>query len=50
MAQPFPVQAVLGTRVPWTLPVELLSAVSLLPPQSLLTGEIMDGTRFWGLA
>lgn len=50
MAQPFPVQAVLGTRVPWALTVELLSAVSLLPPQSLLTGEIMDGTRFWGLA
>lgn len=46
----FPVQGVLGIRVPWTLTVELLSPVFLLPPQSLLTGEIMDGTRFWGLA
>lgn len=28
----------------------VFSPVFLLPPQSLLTGEIMDGTRFWGLA
>lgn len=45
-----PVQTVLGIRVPWTLTVELLSPVFLLLPQSLLTDEIMDGTRFWGLA
>lgn len=46
----FPEQGVLGIRVPWTLTVELLPPVFLLPPQYLLTGEIMDGMRFWGLA
>lgn len=35
----FPVQGVLGIRVPWTL--ELLSPIFLLTSQSLLTGEIM---------
>lgn len=35
-----------GIRVPWTLTVELISPVLLLPPQSLFTDEIMDGTRF----
>lgn len=36
-----------GISVPWTLTVQLLSPVFLLSPQSLLTDETMDGTRFW---